>query len=231
MKKKTIGLLIILAIIIVLIISSSFILFSKKETKIPIFHKTTLGSTDYGSVKILEPYGNSSSAVKIAFIVGVHPLENKTHKTLVNILSNEENLKYSYYIYQINVTKDIGDYSTGRMNGQLLAQNFVVIDALDKNFCLVIDVHSNEGNWDENQFLFAPDSSGKSEELGEKITSNCSFLAYYVPPSATSPEFVTIPLINNGVPAVIYEEYYLNSQDMMNQHIKSLIQTVDSLKF
>lgn len=231
MNKKTLGLLTVLIVIIVLIIIlSSFIVLNstKVNSSTEGFNST---QEDIGFVKLLGPFGNDSSNVKIAYIVGVHPQENQTHKVLLNTLPNEKNLRYCYYIYQINVTQNIEDYEVGRMNGQQLAQNQVVPDVLNKNYSLVVDVHSNVGNWEENQFLFAPSSGGISQQLGEKIVENCSFLAYFVPPSSTSPQYVTLPIIDNGTPALIYEEFSQNPDYLISEHLDILIRTVDSLNF
>ena len=84
-----------------------------------------LGRNDLGSVEVLGPFGNPNSDVKIAYSIGMHPWESKVHKALFDTLkSKNSSLNYCYYIYKINVS----NYNTedeGRMDGQLLAQEFV----------------------------------------------------------------------------------------------------------
>ncbi len=76
-----------------------------------------LGSTSYGQVVREGPYGNTSSNVKIAYIVGVHPLESQAHQAMVeSITSHNNTLKYRYYIYKVNVTENADNYNIGRMN-------------------------------------------------------------------------------------------------------------------
>ena len=52
------------------------------------------------------------------------------------------------------------------MNGQLLANKFVVPDITNENYQLAVDVHSNVGNWPQNTFLFSPVISSRSESIG-----------------------------------------------------------------
>ena len=109
---------------------------------------TFLGSTSYGKVVKIGPFGNRDSATKIAYISGVHPLESSPHKALLQSIKElDTSLKYCYYVYQVTVTKDAGNYAKGRMNGQLLAKYLVVPDILRKKYTLTVDVHNNVGNW------------------------------------------------------------------------------------
>ncbi len=86
------------------------------------------------------------------------------------LMDNEKSLKYCYYIYQVNVTKDADNYSKGRYNGQVLARDFIVPDALSEHFNLAVDVHSNVGNWAESTFIFSPVNGTRSEEIGLNLT-------------------------------------------------------------
>ena len=88
-------------------------------------------SDDPGSVEVIRNVGNPNGE-KIAYVVGVHPLEHETHETLVKLLPQQNNLNYCYDIYIINVTEDVGYYgdgssdnSQGRQNGQNLAYKYV----------------------------------------------------------------------------------------------------------
>ncbi len=146
----------------------SFYLFSNKDT----YAKNTnisstervLGANDLGKVTVEGPYGNINSPIKIAFIIGVHPLESNSHKAMEEqVKSKNKTLNYCYYIYKINVTKDPSNYDKGRMNGQLLANQFVVPDIIKQNYTLVADIHSNEGNYKEKWFVFAPNEDKNSE--------------------------------------------------------------------
>jgi hypothetical protein len=196
-----------------------------------------LGSTDYGNVVKEGPYGNKNSRVKIAYIVGVHPLESNAHEAILeSIKSDNKSLNYCYYIYRINVTKDAGDYDKGRINGQLLANKYVVPDIEKNNFQLVIDVHSNRGkdtSYKENRFLAVPVSDNKSELIASEIINKISWLVYYIPPKGkgpTSPEYITDPLINSGTPSIVYETYMYEPYETTLEHANEFIMTVDNIK-
>ena len=211
----------------------SFNLYSSKTT---LNNNSTninvLGSTSYGNVVKEGPFGNTSSKVKIAYIVGVHPLEFDAHQAMVDsITDHNKTLKYCYYIYKVNVTENTDNYNIGRMNGQLLANKFVVPDIENQNFQLAIDVHSNVGNWAETRFIFAPVNGSKAETIGMNIKSKLSWLTYYVPPNPTSTVYVTAPLINAGIPALVYETFHNDSQETIKTHADEFLLVVDKLMF
>ncbi len=197
-------------------------------------NESILGSNDKGTVELIGPFGNTNSNVKIAYIIGVHPLESTAHQTLYDsIKEKNSSLKYCYYIYKINVTKNPNDDSEGRMNGQLLANEFIVPDVTKKDYNLVVDVHSNQGtnggNYKETNFIFAPNNNTKSKTIAETLISNIPGLVYYFPESQTSPSFVTIPIIESGTPAIIYETYRYEPLETTQKYINELISQVDKL--
>jgi len=235
MDRKIIILALTFLIIFTGTLTVSFCLYSPdimvNDNQSGLNSSVLLGSADYGSVTREGPYGNISSQVRIAYIVGVHPLESSAHHAIVETIKGQDsNLKYCYYIYVVNVTKDVEDYSKGRNNGQLLAKDYVVPDASRENFNLAVDVHSNVGNWAENTFIFSPVEGGSSESIGRQIVANNYWLKYYVPPNPTSPVYLTIPLINAGVPSVIYETYSNESYQTILEHAGEFVNTVDQLE-
>ncbi|WP_414470069.1 hypothetical protein [Methanobacterium sp. ACI-7] len=194
-----------------------------------------LGSTDYGNVIKSGPYGNPNGTQKVAVIVGVHPLERDSHRAMISsLLSLNKSLNSSYYIYSIHVTKDRKSYNDGRMNGQLLASRFVVSDIKQNNFDLVVDVHSNRGeNFLEKLFIFVPSEDSKSISTASNLIAQIPWLVYYVPPresGPTSPSYVTMPVINSGTPAVIYEAYRYDHYFTTVKHAVDFIKAVDKLK-
>jgi hypothetical protein len=190
-----------------------------------------LGSTSYGNVLKEGPFGNINSTVKIAVIVGVHPLESDSHQAMVeSIKSHSSNLNYSYTIYNVNVTENADKYNKGRMNGQLLANKYAVPDIENHDYQLAIDVHSNVGNWAKNRFIFSPVNGSSAESIAMNITGQLPWLSYYVPPNTTSTVYVTVPLINAGIPAVVYESYHNDSYETVKNHANDFLLTVDNLK-
>jgi hypothetical protein len=189
-----------------------------------------LGNNSKGDVTREGPYGNVNSPIKIAYIIGVHPNESQSHQALYETIKEENGtLKKCYYIYRVNVTQNKYSYSSGRMNGQLLAQDFAVPDIKKENFSLVVDVHSNVGNWAETRFLFTPTTGSRSEEIAHLITDQLNWLKYYTPPNPTSTPYVTEPLNEAGIPAIIYETYVKDSYHVMKAHAYEFVKVVDGL--
>lgn len=200
------------------------------------FETVDLGSNDMGSVDLIGPIGNKNSNTKIAYIIGVHPLESNVHNALFNsLISKSDSLNYCYYIYRINVTKAADDYGVGRMNGQLLAKEFVVGDVSSKDYNLVVDIHSNQGtkggSYEETNFIFAPLNDPVSKTFADEIIAKIPPLVYYFPKSQTSPEYVTVPIIQSGTPAIIYETYKYEPNETTVDYINKLIDVIDNLGF
>ena len=119
-----------------------------------------LGENDLGSVHVHGPFGDAGSEIRIAYLIGMHPLESKSHRALFDELTSRNDLKYCYYIYNINV-RDSDSESEGRDEGQLLAQELVRPDIIDKEYDLFLDIHSNRGShgpgdYQITNFVFAP---------------------------------------------------------------------------
>ncbi|MDR0911051.1 MAG: adhesin [Methanobrevibacter sp.] len=203
------------------------------------YYDSVLGSNNYGFVQLLGPFGNTSSDIKIAYIIGVHPAEHKIHSLFFeSLLNSSSSLKYSYYIYKINIADgENASYGNGRSNGQYLARDFIVPDIKSKanEYKLVVDIHSNHGRnggtYDETNFIFAPLNDSKSKAIAEILISKIPPLVYYYPSSQTSPNFVTIPIQKAGIPAIIYETYIYESEDTTLNYINKLIPSVDTLSF
>lgn len=194
-------------------------------------------SNDAGSVEVIRNVGNPNGE-KIAYVVGLHPLENETHKTLVKLLPIQNNLNYCYDIYIINVTEDIGYYgdgssdnSQGRQNGQNLAYKYVYPEIVKGGYKLAVDVHSNIGAYPYKTFVFSPINEGLGEKYGSEVAGKCENISYYTPDSTTSGPYLTIPLNENGVPAFYFEEYSFADQSQKDMHMLELIHAIDSLKF
>ncbi|MDP1552495.1 MAG: hypothetical protein Q8M06_05750, partial [Methanobacteriaceae archaeon] len=125
--------------------------------------------------------------------------------------------------------EDAEIYNKGRMNGQLLANKYVVADIKKEKFDLVIDVHSNKGGWEKKWFIFSPIKGDYSETIAQNINNNISWLTYYDPPNPTSPEYVTIPLIKSGIPAIIYEIYTYDSDIKSKEQADEFVSVVDNM--
>ena len=92
------------------------------------------------------------------------------------------------------------------MNGQLLAEEFVVPDAIEKKYDLVIDIHSSNGGYIQDPYIFAPLSTDTiAYDAANNLTNAISYVNYYEPASYSSPQYSTIPIDDGGVPAIVFE--------------------------
>lgn len=230
-----ISLLLIIILVFSILISNSLI--SNDNGTSEVCHEIIANNShDPGTVEVIKNIGNPNGK-RIAYVVGLHPLENETHKTLVRLLPNTTNLNNSYDIYVINVTDDIGYYgdgldnyeNPGRQNGQNLAYEYVYPEIIDGDYDLAIDVHSNVGAYPYKTFVFCPVKEGLGQRYAEDIAIGCQDIAYYAPDTTTSGPYLTIPLNENGVPAFYYEEYSFAPQQVKDNHMKELIFEVDNL--
>lgn len=194
-----------------------------------------LGENDLGSVELLGPFGNTNSDVKIAYSIGMHPLESKVHKALFDtVVAKNSSLNYCYYIYKINVT----NYNTddeGRMDGQLLAQEFVAPHIINNDYDLFVDVHSNKGTvagtYEETNFVFAVGKDEKSEVFVNKILDKMPELVYYFPSAQSSPPYITLPVEQAGTPTVNYETFCYEPINTTYDLVGKLVDVVDGLEF
>ena len=177
-----------------------------------------LGKNDLGSVYIHGPFGNSDSNIKIAYLIGMHPLESKSHRALFEELTSCENLNYCYYLYNIEVDNPESE-SEGRLEGQLLAQEFVKDEIINNKYDLFLDIHSNRGSrgpgeYKITNFVFAPGFDEKSTE--------------YV---RSSPSFITEPTAEAGIATIVYECYSYEPMDVSRKLAGELVNCVDNLIF
>lgn len=234
MNKKylILGILILLAILIVI---AGFLTITLKENN----SQNVLGDDDLGTVKIEGPFGNNNSSTKIAYIIGTHPLENNSHTTIYNLIKSKNatnSLNKCYYIYIINVSKNRNDFDKGRLNGQILGQKYVVPHAVKEKYDFVVDIHSHRGVYEEYNFIIAPLNDNKSELIGRDIISNITNMTIlkFVPASdghPTSPDYISIPILKNGTPTLIYETYLNESTNTTKTFIIEFFENLDNLNF
>ncbi len=234
-------LIIVMLLIIIFAFAIAIVTFNPQKEQINLnisnASEDLIANDSTGTVKVMRNIGNPNGK-KIAYVVGLHPLENETHRTLVNLLPGIDDLNYCYDIYIINVTQDIGHYgdgasdnSPGRQNGQNLALEYVYPEIRDGDYELAIDVHSNIGAYQYRTFVFSPIKEGPSVEYAREVSDDAENISYYSPESTTSGPYLTIPLNENGVPAFYYEEYSFAPQDVKDAHMMELIYAVDGLSF
>ena len=238
MIKKDYIIILVLLIIILIFASLIIVNLTNNDASTAVYRETIANnSDDPGTVEVIRNIGNPSGE-KIAYVVGVHPLEHLTHETLVKLLPNMSNLNYCYDLYIINVTEDVGYYgdgldnyeNPGRQNGQNLAHEYVYPEIANGHYKMAIDVHSNIGAYPFKTFVFSPVKEGLGVEYADEVADNCENITYYSPDTTTSGPYLTVPLNENGVPSFYFEEWSFASQDVKDAHMLELIEAIDNLK-
>jgi hypothetical protein len=193
-----------------------------------------LGGTSYGYVEKFT-YGNQNSNDNIAIITGVHPLESGFHTAVSNAVKTKSSIEHKKYtLYKVHVTKYASDYNKGRMNGQLLAQKFVVPDVTRNRPDFVFDIHENrytQSGYVYPRFLYPISKDQYTMGIVGYITNRMPFLKIYSPPNPTSTQYVTQPIANAGIPTVIYETYMYDSVTRKTSDANSFINVIDNILF
>jgi len=200
---------------------------------INICSATYLGGTSYGYVEKFN-YGNKSSNDTIAIITGVHPQENGLHTAVSNAVSKGSSIETkNYTVYKVHVTQSQDDYNVGRMNGQLLAQQFIVPDVIKSKPKLVVDIHENHyirSGYAYPRFIYPISNGTLTKNYTETIVAKMPFLKIYTPPNPTSTKYVTIPISNAGIPTTIYETYAYDSVSKKTHDANLFVDTIDKMK-
>ena len=199
------------------------------------YESKLIGENEFGSVYIHGPFGNNDSEIRIAYLIGMHPLESKSHRALFEKLTSKSDLKYCYYLYNINVLNKNSE-SEGRDEGQIIAQEFVRDDVISNEYDLFLDIHSNRGpngpgDYQITNFVFAPGFDEKSSKYMDKIIDSMDGVVYYAPEFRSSPPFITEPTSKAGIPTIVYECYSHEEMDLTLSLAEKLIDTVDTLNF
>ncbi len=193
-----------------------------------------IGSTSYGYVEKFT-YGNPNSHTKIVYITGVHPMENEFSYDVANAVRNRSSsLDYRYIVYKIHVTKSASDYTQGRLNGQLLAQRFVVPDVIRNKPVMTFDIHENHGassGYKYYRFLYPISTGAYTQGIARSITYRMPSLVIYTPPNPTSPQYVTGRIANAGIPAIILETYHFDSASKKLRDARTFVNVVDNTLF
>ena len=199
------------------------------------YDSTLLGENELGRVYLHGPFGNEDCEIRIAYLIGMHPLESKSHRALFEKLINKKDLNYCYYLYNINVC-EANSQSEGRLEGQKLACEFVKDDIINKNFDLFVDIHSNRGSrgpgdYQITNFIFAPGFDDESSRFLDMILEDISEIRYYAPEHRTSPPFITEPTANAGIATIVYECYSYEPMEVTCDLAGKLIDSIDGLDF
>ena len=199
------------------------------------YESELVGENDLGSVYLHGPFGDVDSNIKIAYLIGMHPLESKSHRALFDKLTSKKDLKFCYFLYNINVLDKTSE-SEGRDEGQLLAREFVCGDIINKRYDLFLDIHSNRGangpgEYKITNFVFAPGFDEESSRFMNEIIDEIDEVVYYAPEFRSSPPFITEPTSAAGIPTIVYECYSFEDFDLTLELADKLLDCVDNLDF
>ncbi len=208
------------------------------------FNETLLSPTTitYGKVLKLGSFGTGKT--KVAIIVGIDPQEVQAHIAMLNAIEALSKSLNNIQIIVFDIVVYNGtDYTTGRTEGQYLAQHYVV-PYINTSYKLVIDDHGNRGltgylnaaGQPISEFLMAPDLDAASLKIANEIISSKyteGKLVYHnIPPAdSTSPPVVTIPIAEKGIPTLIFENYLNqnNYAQVLYVHALQLLEAVNSV--
>lgn len=199
------------------------------------FESVLVGENELGSIHIHGPFGDADSDIRIAFLIGMHPLESKSHRALFDMLMDCDNLKCCYYVYNINVADKLSQ-TEGRLEGQKIAREFAAPHIIKNRYDLFLDIHSNRGSrgpgeYEITNFLFAPGFDDKSQYFMNQILECMDEIVYYAPEFRSSPPFITEPTAEAGIATVVYECFSYESFEVSCSLALKLIRCVDNLNF
>lgn len=235
MNKKFKYQILLILLVTIVIFNLSIILTSQDDVPENIYNVTEIGHNVNGTVyKIVA--GNASSNETVAIILGVHPREHEIHEaindTIVNITGENgtQNLTKKYVIYYVVVKDSLSSRDDTRPAGEQLANKFIVPNiANDKPF-IVVDVHEINPDYEYSNFVFSlSNRTDKIDSYIDKLSKDVD-LADYDFEEGTSPEKVTKPIAEKGIPTLLVETSIIDSVAAKKQTAIKLIKSLDELK-
>ena len=197
------------------------------------YTNTVVGNNSYGSVSKLGTYGNSSSEVKIALIMGVDE-DNVSSNAVLTSLENNKDLKYAYDIYMVNTINnqnndtnaDASNSSSLNNMSESLANEYVVPDVIKGNYSCAVDIHSTS---DSNSYVFVPlEDTVTSKYLVGYINDNTN-VGRYTPDYASYTQYVSNPLIESNIASIVYVTN--NFSNTTSTEINDIIMAIDNFDF
>ena len=109
-------------------------------------------------------------------------------------------------------------------------------DINSKNYTFCVDVHGHRDQYVLNNAIVAPLNDEESTRIGKEIIRKTPSVGIlnYVPASdghPTSPDYVSIPILKNGTPTIIYETSIYQSQDIIDKYMEEFLLSLDSMRF
>lgn len=234
MNKKTQYKLLLLVLVIIVIFNVAILLNATLNNSNNVYNVTTVGENANGIVyKIIA--GDESSNETVGIILGVHPREHEIHeavnRTIHNITSEngDKNLTKKYVIYYVQVNENLTSRDDTRSAGEELSEEFVVPNIENDNPFIVVDVHEIDPIYEYSNFLFS--LSNRTPQINEyidKIASDVGIVDFNFT-EGTSPEKVTMPIADKGIPTILVETSITDSLSEKQETANRLIKSLDEL--
>ena len=234
MNKRTQYRLLLLVLIIIVIFNLAILITADSNYSKNVYKVTTVGENANGVVyKIIA--GDESSNETIGIILGVHPREHQIHeainRTIYNITSEggSHNLTKKYVIYYVQVNDNLTSREDTRSAGEELSETFIVPNIAEDNPFIVVDVHEIDPIYEYSNFLFS--LSNRTPQINgyiDKIASDVGIVDFNFT-EGTSPEKVTMPIAEKGIPAILVETSITDSLSEKQQTANKLIESLDNL--
>lgn len=233
MNKKTQYQLLLLVLVAIVVFNVAILLTANNNSE-NIYNTTVIGENANGTVyKIVA--GNPSSEDTVGIILGVHPREHEIHEAVNNTLYNitsengDKNLTKKYVIYYVKVKDNLTSREDTRAAGEELSHKYIVPNiAKDKPF-IVVDVHEIDPIYEYSNFLFSlSNRTAKINSYIDNITDGMGIVDFNFT-EGTSPEKVTMPIANKGIPTILIETSITNSLSEKQETAHKLIESLDKL--
>ena len=199
-----------------------------------IYNITEVGKNANGTVyKIVA--GNKSSQDTVGIILGVHPREHEIHEAVNNTIYNitnengDQNLTKKYVIYYVKVKDDLTSRDDTRAAGEELSQKYIVPNIAKDEPFIVVDVHEIDPVYEYSNFLFS--LSNRTPQINnyiDNITEGVGIVDFNFT-EGTSPEKVTMPIADKGIPTILIETSITNSLSEKQETAVKLIECLDKL--
>lgn len=234
MNKKTQYQILLIVLVVIVIFNVSILLTSGDLFLSNTYETTTVGENANGTVyKIVT--GNPSSNETVGIILGVHPREHEIHeavnRTLYNITSQtgDQNLTKRYVVYYVQVKDSLTSREDTRAAGEELSHNYIVPNIVKDNPFIVVDVHEIDPIYEYSNFLFS--LSNRTPQIDSyigKLVSGVGIVDYNFT-EGTSPEKVTMPIANKGIPTILIETSITNDLRQKQETANRLIETLEEM--
>ena len=234
MNKKIQYQLLLLVLVIIVVFNVAILLTSSDFNSNNIYNITEVGKNANGTVyKIVA--GNPSSKDTVGIILGVHPREHEIHEAVNNTLYNitsengDKNLTKKYVMYYVKVNDNLTSREDTRAAGGELSHKYIVPNIAKDEPFIVVDVHEIDPIYEYSNFLFS--LSNRTPQINnyiDNLTSGVGIVDFNFT-EGTSPEKVTMPIANKGIPTILIETSITNSLSEKQETANKLIESLDKL--